>query len=91
MAPDPKTAEDRGPAEAAKAFEAVFLSQFVDGMLKSTSASAFGGQQQAEMWRSFMAEALAEELVEQGGLGLASNVEQQITAYNRASALAKEE
>lgn len=68
-------------AETAKEFEAVFLSQFVDQMMKATSAAAFGGEKQAEMWRSFMSEAIAKQLVEQGGLGLSGSVENMLNAY----------
>ena len=46
-----------------KKFEAVFLTQFVDQMMKTVDPSAFGGEKQAEMWRSFMSEALAEQLI----------------------------
>jgi len=67
--------------QTAKDFEAVFLTQFVDEMMKTTGATAFGGEKQAEMWRSFMSEAVAKELVEQGGLGLSANVSQMINAY----------
>ena len=67
--------------QTAKDFEAVFLTQFVDEMMKTTGATAFGSEKQAEMWRSFMSEAVAKHLVEQAGLGLSGNVEQMISAY----------
>ena len=37
------------------------------------------------MWRSFMSEAVAKHLVEQGGLGLAGSVEQMMNAYARGA------
>ncbi len=67
--------------QTAKDFEAVFLTQFVDEMMKTTGDTAFGGKDQAEMWRSFMSEAVAKHLVEQGGLGLAGSVEKMMDAY----------
>ncbi|MGC1504530.1 MAG: rod-binding protein [Sulfitobacter sp.] len=71
--------------ETAKDFEAVFLTQFVDEMMKTTGDTAFGGKEQAEMWRSFMSEAVARHLVEQGGLGLAGSVEQMMNAYTSSA------
>lgn len=68
-------------AQTAEDFEAVFLTQFVDEMMKTSSSTAFGGEKQAEMWRSFMSEAVAKHLVEQGGLGLAGSVNQILEAY----------
>jgi Rod binding domain-containing protein len=66
-----------------KKFEAVFLTQFVDQMMKTVDPSAFGGEKQAEMWRSFMSEALAEQLAENGGFGFSANVTDAISAYQR--------
>lgn len=68
-------------AKAAEEFEAVFLSQFVDQMMKTAGDTAFGGTQQAEMWRSFMSDAVSKHLVEQGGLGLTRQVQEMLAAY----------
>ncbi|CUI96010.1 rod-binding protein [Cognatishimia activa] len=68
--------------ESSKEFEAVFLSQFVDEMLKTVDMGT--GENDGQMWRSFMSEALSKSLVEQGGLGLASNVQQMMAAYKRS-------
>ena len=54
----------------AKEFETLFLSQFVDEMLKTVDLDAATGGRDMHMWRSFMSQAMAESLVEQGGLGL---------------------
>lgn len=67
--------------ESAKEFEAVFLSQFVDEMLKAVDMGT--GKNDGQMWRSFMSEALAKNLVDQGGLGLATNVQQMMAAYKK--------
>ncbi|KHA50219.1 rod-binding protein [Sulfitobacter geojensis] len=77
--------EQARSTETAKNFEAVFLTQFVDEMMKTAGETAFGGKDQAEMWRSFMSEAVAKHLVEQGGLGLAGSVEQMMDAYTSAA------
>lgn len=77
-----KTAAAKSQADqTAKDFEAVFLTQFVDEMMKTAGATAFGNEKQAEMWRSFMSEAVAKQLVEQGGLGLTASVSQMLGAY----------
>jgi len=78
-------------ADTARDFEAVFLTQFVDQMMKTTGDTAFGGEQQADMWRSFMSEAVAKHLVEQGGLGLTGHVEQMINAYSQSPTKGQEQ
>ena len=75
--------------QTAKDFEAVFVTQFVDEMMKTVDPSAFGGEKQAEMWRSFVSEAVAKTLVEQGGFGLTASVDQMIAAYKPATPTAK--
>lgn len=65
----------------AKEFETLFLSQFVDEMLKTVDLDAATGGRDMHMWRSFMSQAMAESLVDQGGLGLATSVEQMMSAY----------
>ncbi|MBQ0717996.1 MAG: hypothetical protein KBT76_03450 [Sulfitobacter litoralis] len=70
-------------AQTGKEFEKVFLTQFVDEMMKTAGSSAFGGEQQADMWRSFMSEAVAGQLVEQGGFGFSGSVSQMLDAYGQ--------
>ena len=72
--------------QTGKEFEKVFLTQFVDEMMKTAGASAFGGEQQADMWRSFMSEAVAGQLVEQGGLGFSGSVSQMLDASGQGKA-----
>lgn len=69
--------------ESAKEFEAVFLSQFVDEMMKTVDVGVSTGGKDGEMWRSFMSDALSQGLVDRGGLGLAANIGQVISAYKR--------
>lgn len=68
--------------ETAEKFEAVFLTQFVDQMLKTVGPTAFGGEKQAEIWRSFMSESIADTLVDHGGFGVGHNVAEVIGAYD---------
>lgn len=68
----------------AKEFEALFLSQFVDEMMKTVDLSAASGGKDMHMWRSFMSEAMAKSLVDQGGLGLSTSVQQMMSAYKTA-------
>lgn len=67
--------------EAAKAFETLFLSQMVDEMMKTVDMSASMGAHASEMWRSIISEALAENLMQSGGLGLTDNIYQKLNAY----------
>ncbi|SFE85975.1 Rod binding protein [Sulfitobacter brevis] len=86
LPPAPPAGQNIDAAKAhqtAKEFESVFLTQFVDEMMKTTGDTAFGGPDQAEMWRSFMSEAVANHLVEQGGLGLTGSVEKMLNAYTQ--------
>ena len=70
----------------AKEFETLFLTQFVDEMLKTVDLDAATGGKDMHMWRSFMSQAMAQSLVDQGGLGLANSVEQMMSAYKSADA-----
>lgn len=89
LAASPDTA--RGSAVAPTAaddklgrdFEAVFLSQFVDQMMKTVDYGPASGGQGAEMWRSFLSDALAERLADRGGLGLGDSIGRMLAAYRR--------
>lgn len=82
----PQAASVHGAAEddkLAREFEAVFLSQFVDQMMKTVDYGPASGGQGAEIWRSFLSQAMAEKLSERGGLGLSVSVAQALDAYRR--------
>lgn len=65
--------------DAAKGFEAVFLSHFVDAMLSGLKADGmFGGGTGEKMWRGFLAEHIADAYAEQGGIGIADIVKAQV-------------
>jgi len=78
---DASVADKARNAGLAREFEAVFLSQFVDEMMSTINHGPVSGGQGAEIWRSFMSQALAEKLSERGGLGLGANIEQMLNAY----------
>ncbi|MCT8267859.1 rod-binding protein [Afifella sp. JA880] len=55
-------------------FEAMFLSTFVQTMLPASSDSMFGGGQAGEMWRSMLAQQIATQMAQAGGIGIAETV-----------------
>lgn len=66
---------------AAQEFEAMFLTQMVDEMLKQVDMGEFGGGPGAEQWRYFLAEAFGKEIAAQGGAGIAQGVASALRAY----------
>ena len=63
-------------AKTAKDFEASFLSVMLQEMFKGVKQSEpFGGGQGEEMFKSFMSEAMAKQMANQGGVGLAKTVQ----------------
>lgn len=68
-------------AQVAQEFEAVFLSQFVDEMMKTVEFAPQGAGQGGDIWRSFFSQELADSITEQGGIGLARNIQDIIAAY----------
>lgn len=59
----------------AEAFEASFLSQMLKPMFEGLSTEApFGGGEGEAVWRSFLIDAMAQQTVKAGGLGLADSV-----------------
>lgn len=67
--------------EAVQAFETLFLTQMVDEMMKTVDMSATMGAHASEMWRSVLSEALAENLMDSGGLGISDNIHKKLNAY----------
>jgi Rod binding domain-containing protein len=61
--------------ETAEAFEASFLSQMLKPMFEGLSTEApFGGGEAEGTWRGFLVEAMANQAVRGGGIGLADQV-----------------
>ncbi|WP_417672519.1 rod-binding protein [Pseudodonghicola sp.] len=74
------TAEDM---QVAQKFEAVFISQFVDQMMSTVDYGPASGGQGAEMWRSFLSDAMAQQLADRGGLGMGESIGRMLAAYRR--------
>ena len=65
------------PSRARKAetqFESVMLSQFIGEMLPKDTPSAFGQGYAGDMWRSMLAERVADQIAASGRLGLAARL-----------------
>lgn len=76
--------EDAKLKEACEQFEGMFLTQLVTAMRATTFKSdIFGHSQEEEMYQSMFNEQLAQMLAHQdnGGLGLANLLYQQITGH----------
>ena len=71
---DPK--EQARVKEAAKDFEAVFITQMLSHMFSGLDVDPmFGGGQGEEMFRSMMVEEYGKQMAEQGGMGIADHVQ----------------
>lgn len=82
-APAPASAAEmakRGQiSKTAQSFEASFLTSMVQTMMKSVStAPPFGGGEGEDMWKSFLAEAMAKGMAKHGGIGISKSVEREM-------------
>ncbi|HEX3915977.1 MAG TPA: rod-binding protein [Caulobacteraceae bacterium] len=65
--------------QTAQKFEASFLTSMVQTMFKSVSTSPpFGGGEGEDMWKSFLAEAMAKQMASRGGVGISNSVEREM-------------
>ena len=65
--------------DTSQKFEATFLSIMVQQMFEGTETSApFGGGPGEQMFKSFMAQAMADKVVKTGGVGLAASVQREM-------------
>ena len=65
--------------QTAEKFEASFLSIMLQQMFEGTETSApFGGGDGEKMFKSFMADAMANKMVKTGGVGLAASVQREM-------------
>lgn len=65
----------------ARDFEAVFLTQVVEEMLRTVDIGSFGGGDAEDMWRGILAQSMADQIADQGRTGIAQSVEGTIAAY----------
>ena len=61
-------------AEVLKKFEAVILTTFVQQMMPKNAESVFGEGLSGDMWKSQMAEKIADQLADRGGIGIAKSL-----------------
>jgi flagellar protein FlgJ len=65
--------------KTAQNFEASFLSNMLQTMFKNVStAPPFGGGPAEDMWKSFLAEAMAKQMASRGGIGVSRAVEREM-------------
>jgi Rod binding domain-containing protein len=65
--------------ESARKFEAQFLSIMLQQMFDGVEASApFGGGPGESMFKSFMTEAMADQMVKSGGVGISDTVQREM-------------
>lgn len=68
-----------GPsASPAQNFEAVILQQFVETMLPDNAAVVYGEGATGEIWKSMMAEQIANQIAASGGVGIAGLLSEQL-------------
>ncbi|MBB5751047.1 rod-binding protein [Prosthecomicrobium pneumaticum] len=78
----------RGPSatpDAYRRFEAMVLGQFVEQMLPRSSAVMYGEGTAGQVWRSMLAERIANEIAKAGGVGIAARVAEREALVGGAS------
>ena len=66
--------EPAGTPSPYQRFEAMVLSGFVEQLLPKSSATLFGAGTAGQVWRSMLAERIADEVAKSGGVGLAQHL-----------------
>ena len=65
--------------KTAQNFEASFLTSMLQTMFSQVSTSPpFGGGEGEDMWKSFLAEAMAKDMAKRGGVGVSNAVEREM-------------
>ena len=65
--------------QTAQKFEASFLTSMLQTMFQNVStAPPFGGGPGEDMWKGFMAEAMAKNMAKRGGVGVSNAVEREM-------------
>ncbi len=82
LAPPP---ENRAARKAAQEFEAVFINELLSHMDQGLSTEGpFTGGQSESIYRSLFDDAVAKELAQRGGIGLADNIYREIIKMQEA-------
>lgn len=71
------TGDKQSPAQQ---FEAVILHQFVESMLPMEATAVFGEGSTGEIWKSMMAEQVANQIAASGGIGIAGLLSDQLNS-----------
>ncbi|HQS10636.1 MAG: hypothetical protein B7Y12_16140 [Rhizobiales bacterium 24-66-13] len=70
-----KTSAAGGSAATAyRKFESMVLSQFVQAMLPSHAAAVYGSGNAGQIWKSMLAEKVADQVAKHGGIGIADRI-----------------
>ncbi|MFC2970554.1 rod-binding protein [Acidimangrovimonas pyrenivorans] len=67
--------------KVAQEFEAVFLTQTVDQMMKTVKLGDMDGGHAEATWRSFLAREMAQQIADSGTTGIAQRIETMLKAY----------
>lgn len=71
---------DSAKAESFKTFEAFVLQTFIQELMPENTESVFGKGFAGDVWKSMLAEKLAEVVAKNGGVGIADLLEQRTQA-----------
>jgi flagellar protein FlgJ len=74
---------EKQATKAARDFEAVFLSTVINPMLKDCIPETMSGGHGEEAFLSLFGDAIAQQIVASGGIGIAESVEKRLAAYGR--------
>ena len=66
--------EAAGDKKPFRRFEAMVLQNFIETMLPRQADAAYGGGMAGDMWRGLLAEKLAGEMAQRGGIGIADRL-----------------
>ncbi|MEZ5811898.1 MAG: rod-binding protein [Rhizobiaceae bacterium] len=72
--PPAPAADVRQPASAAVKFEGMVLKTFIESMLPDKAESTYGSGLAGGMWKSMLAEKVADVIAERGGVGIANRI-----------------
>ncbi len=73
LSQSPAAGESSGES-AFRGFEAMALAGFVEAMLPQRAEAVFGGGTAGQVWRSMLAEQIAMQMAESGGIGIADSL-----------------
>jgi flagellar protein FlgJ len=90
QAPPVAPAPRRGGGDAFAQLEAFVLKTFIESMLPANAETAFGKGTAGEIWKSMLAEQLANEMARSGQVGLARRLAQGLEGVGVSAAAAAE-